>query len=124
MASTPGVFPITVQVKQKTGQSLIQRINLVVRGTNLATIVSRILADLCETATPVRDAMWLTVPHSLHTNTVNIIRDGKRLGEGSTFYSITRQSDPRKDFYGYEWREPQSIGLLAYHTGTMEENGG
>jgi len=124
MASAPGVFPITVQVKQQTGQSLTQPVNLVVRGKNLAPTAARILANVQETDTAVRDAMWLTVPYSLYTNNVNVIRDGKRLGDGSTFYSITIQSEPRKDFYGYEWQEPQSIGLLAYHTGAMEENGG
>ena len=35
--------------------------------------------------------MWLTVSSSLYTNRVaDTIRDGKRLGDGQTFYGISK----------------------------------
>lgn len=68
--------------------------------------------------------MWLTVPRSLYADDVAVIRDGKRLGDGSTFYSIQDHGSPKRDFFGFEWRQPQLVGLLAYHTGAVEENGG
>ena len=68
--------------------------------------------------------MWLSVPPSLYAEQIDVIRDGKRLGDGSTFYTITGNSAPKQDFFGYEWMEPQAVGLVAYHTGAVEENGG
>src|SRR5690606_36822240 len=55
---------------------------------------------------------------------VSVIREGRSRGNGSTFYSINGSSQPREDFYGYVWDEPQTVGLIGFHTGSMEENGG
>jgi hypothetical protein len=63
-------------------------------------------------------------PTPLYAESVEVIRDGVLRGEGSTFYSITTEDAPRLDHYGYEWSEPQTLGLLAYHSGAVEENGG
>ena len=68
--------------------------------------------------------MWLTVPRSLYANRVEVIRDGIRLGDGSTFYTIEGHGEAKQDFFGYEWTRPRTVGLLAYHTGSVEENGG
>jgi len=68
--------------------------------------------------------MWLTVARSLYAPTVSIINDGNRLGNGSTFYSIIDDLKKKVDYYGYEWAQPQKIGLIGYHTGSMEESGG
>jgi hypothetical protein len=69
--------------------------------------------------------MWLSVPSSLYAPKVHeVIRDGNRLGNGSTFYSITASGDRKEDYYGFEWDQPQTIGLLGYHGGSVEENGG
>lgn len=123
-ATKEGVYPITVKVTQENGNNYSQSTNLVVRGTNLAPSAKSILASVSETDTKRRDAMWLTVPHSLYADTIDVIRDGKRLGDGSTFYSIGSTPGEKDDFYGYEWSQPQSIGLVALHTGSVEENGG
>jgi len=123
-ASSSGVFPVTLQVKDQDGKTLTQPVDLVVRGENLAASAAGVLANIRETDTAQRDAMWLTVPHSLYADSVDVIRDGKRLGDGSTFYSIGGEPGPKEDFYGYEWEQPQTVGLLAYHTGSVEENGG
>jgi hypothetical protein len=69
--------------------------------------------------------MWLSVPSSLYATQIkDVIRDGKRLGNGSTFYSITTNGERKEDYYGYEWEQPQTIGLLGYQGGSVEENGG
>lgn len=122
-ATSEGVYLVELQVKQ--GRNKISReFKLVVRGKNLAPTAGKILSNVRRTDTKKRDAMWLTVGRSLYADDVDVIRDGRRLGDGSTFYSIS--SDPSKevDYYGYEWDGPQTIGLLGYHTGSMEENGG
>ena len=129
VAAVAGVYSITVSVQEQTGQTLKQPVNLIVRGTNLAPKAAKVLANVLETDTAKRDAMWLTVPRSLYADKVkDIIHDGKRLGDGQTFYSIssdlTGQTKSKTDFYGYEWAQPQMVGLLGYHNGSVEEMGG
>ena len=124
LASSPGVFPIGLHLADSKGQAMTRRRNLVVRGPNLARTAERVLSSVQQTDTVRRDKMWLTVPRSLYANDVEVIRDGNRLGDGSTFYSIEGHGRPKRDFFGYEWRHPQVIGLLGYHTGSVEENGG
>jgi hypothetical protein len=121
--TTTGLFPVTVRVRQG-GKSAVRPLRLLVRGPNLAPTAKRVLASVERTDTVKRDAMWLTVPRSLYADSVEVIRDGVTRGAGSTFYSITEDDHPREDYYGYEWREPQTIGLLSYHSGAVEENGG
>ncbi len=122
--SFPGVFPITLQVElnnQKYDQDFI----FVSRGENLAQSASGVLANVKETNTEIRDSMWLTVSRSLYApNLEEIIRDGNRLGEASTFYSISDDINKMEDFFGYEWESDKEIGLVAYHTGSVEESSG
>jgi hypothetical protein len=128
-AEVAGVHAITVSVKDGTGQRLSQSVKLVVRGPNLAPEAEGILANVMATDTAKRDGMWLTVPASLYTaRLADTIRDDKRLGDGQTFYSIdedlTADTSAKVDHYGYEWSDAQTVGLMAYHTGSMEEMGG
>ena len=122
--SEPGVFPIGIQLTAGNGQRLSKSLKLVVRGPNLAGSATSVLSSVRETHAARRDQMWLTVPRSLYADRVEVIRDGKRLGDGSTFYSIEDHDAPKVDFYGYEWGQSQLVGLLGYHTGSVEENGG
>ena len=119
-----GVFPITLQLAASNSQEISKKVQLLIRGPNLAQAAQTILSSVRTTNTARRDAMWLTVPRSLYAENVEVIRDGKRLGDGSTFYSIEDHGRPKRDFFGYEWSQPQLVGLLAYHTGSVEENGG
>ena len=121
--TTQGVYSIKLQVKQND-KKVDQVYKLVVHGKNLAQSASNILANVRYTDTAKRDSMWLTVPRSLYADSIDVIRDGKRLGNGSTFYSISNDPSKKVDYYGYEWDESQTIGLLGYHTGSVEENGG
>jgi len=122
-AGRAGVYPITLQVVSGKEQA-VRDFKIVVRTPNLAPKARKVIASVYKTDIETLDAMWLTVPRSLYAEDVNIIRDGKKLGPGSSFYSITPDSSPRIDYYGYEWDSPQEIGLLGFHTGSMEENGG
>ncbi len=128
-ASKPGIYEVTVNLQDAAGESLSQPVTLVVRTKNLAPSANEVLASVPKTDAPKRDAMWLTVPPSLYANAVaGMIRDGKRLGDGQTFYSIsadlTKETQEKKDYYGYAWGSKQTLGLLAYHTGAVEEMGG
>ena len=124
VASAAGVFPVTLQLAASDRQEISKRVKLVVREPNLARAAASILSSVGNTDTARRDAMWLTVPRSLYADRVEIIRDGKRVGDGSTFYSIQDHGNPKRDYFGFEWAQPQLVGLLAYHTGSVEENGG
>ena len=124
-AKSAGVYPVVIQVTDSAGKSLSRPVKLVVRTRNLAPEASKILSNVETTDAAVRDAMWLSVPSSLYAPSVHeILRDGKRLGNGSTFYSITASGERKEDSYGFEWAQPQTIGLLGYHGGSVEENGG
>jgi len=118
-----GVFPINIQVAQ--GDNHVERqFNFVVNGPNLSQSASAVLATVSHTDQEIRDAMWLTVGPSIYANDVEVIRDGKILGKGSSFYSISSDTNKIEDFYGYQWDSPQEIGVIDLHTGSVEENGG
>ncbi|MBI2424274.1 MAG: ADP-ribosylglycohydrolase family protein [Candidatus Hydrogenedentes bacterium] len=123
-AEQAGVYPIVVEAQDSAGVPLTQTVQLMVRGPNLAPSAKEILANVRETNTARRDKLWLTVPASLYAPSVEVIRDGKTTGDGSTFYSIDSSEGPRQDYYGYTWETPQRIGLLGFHTGAMEEMAG
>ena len=122
-ATKGGIYPVEVQFESE-GKTASNTFNLIVRAPNLAATAKKILSNVQETDTTVRDAMWLTVGRSLYAPSVTVINDGVRLGNGSTFYSITADIDKQIDYYGYEWDSVKNIGLLGYHTGSMEESGG
>lgn len=129
LATEPGVYAITVSVQDRSGQKLKQPVKLIVRDINLAREADEVLASVLEIDAAKRDGLWLTVPKSLYADRlVDIIRDGKRLGDGQTFYSISADLNAdtasKIDYYGYRWTVPQTIGLLSFHTGAMEEMGG
>jgi hypothetical protein len=120
---TPGVYRVVIEVSR--GDAQIQReFRFVVRDRSLAPTASHILTNVPEPDVARRDAMWLTVAHSLYTDDIETIRDGIRLGDGSTYYSISGTANDNQHYFGYEWNESQTIGLLDLHTGSVEENGG
>jgi hypothetical protein len=121
--SAVGTFDATLAVRQGAREAT-RRFRFVVRGENLAPAARRVLASVPKTSVPKRDAMWLTLALSTYADDVAVIRDGRREGKGQTFYSIGDSDAPRKDYYGYEWASPQTIALLSFHSGAVEENGG
>ncbi len=123
VTSAPGVYFVTLELAQGA-QKASRKFTLVVRDKNLASSARRILARVERADVKRRDAMRVTVPRSLFADTVDVIRDGKLFGDRSTFYSISADSGPQTDYYGYEWDKPQTVGLMAYHNGSVEESGG
>ncbi len=120
----PGVYPIVLEAEDSRGAKLSQSMQLFVRTPNLAPSAFTIVANIHETNAPRRDNLWLTVPRSLYGTNVEVIRDGKKTGDGSSFYSIDASEGPRQDYYGYTWDAPQQIGSIGFHTGAMEEMAG
>jgi hypothetical protein len=118
-----GISTFSLKVTQGE-KSARQECRLAVRSPNLSPAASRILANVLQTNVAWRDAMWLNVGRTLYAGNLEVIRDGKRYGDGSVFYSIEGHPNPKTDYYGYEWASPQTIGLLSFHTGSMEECGG
>jgi hypothetical protein len=120
--TTPGVYPVTLEVRQ--GKQTSQKaFNLLVRGKNLSRDAAQILSNVPQTNVASRDSMWLSVGRELYTADVSVIRDGIRSGKHSVFYSIDGSHRPKQDFYGYVWDADKTIGLISY-SGSMEENGG
>jgi len=118
-----GFYPILLQLQQ--GEKQISReFVLVARGRNLATSATRVLSNIQHADVASRDSMYITVGKTLFNDEVESIRDRRITGAASTFYSIDGQNAPKVDYYGYEWAEPQNLGLLAYHNGSVEETGG
>jgi hypothetical protein len=45
--------------------------------------------------------------------------------QNSVFYSIaTKSKTPKVDYYGYEWDDSQTMDMIVFNTGGMEEFGG
>ncbi len=118
-----GIYPFSIEVSQGD-VNLNRDIKLIVRGENLAASAIEVLATVASTNVVERDSMWLSVAHSLYNDDVSVIRDGNRLGNGSTFYSIGDDLAKIKDYYGYKWDQPVNIGLVNLNMGSMEESGG
>ena len=118
-----GLYPFSIEVSQGD-VNLSRDIKLIVRGENLAASAIGVLATVASTNVVERDSMWLSVAYSLYNDDVSVIRDGNRLGNGSTFYSIGDDLAKIKDYYGYKWDQPVNIGLVNLNMGSMEESGG
>jgi hypothetical protein len=119
----PGQCEITLEVTD--GKSSTTRaFPLVVRPTNLAPSATKVLSRVSQVDPKQFEQFDLTGPLVLLADSVEVIRDGKTSGEGSTFNSLALGRVEEKDYYGYEWNSPQRIGLIGFHTGTMESDGG
>ena len=119
-----GNSKITLQLDN--GKNKITRdFNLLVRNTNIAPSADSILANVRQLNEKVLDSCWYTFGKSMYAKNVNVINDGKTTGAGSVFYSLAAKAKiPKVDYYGYGWKSPQKISMLAMHTGCLEEFGG
>jgi hypothetical protein len=122
--TTTGYSKVTLQLDN--GKEKITRdFNLLVRGTNIAPTADTILANVRELNEKVLDSCWYTFGKPMYAKNVEVINDGKLSGEGSVFYSLAAKTKiPKVDYYGYGWKTPQKISMLALHTGCLEEFGG
>jgi hypothetical protein len=99
--------------------------DLLVRSTNLALTADTIFSNVRQLNEAVLDSCWYTFGKPMYAKTVNVINDGKINGEVSVFYSLAAKSNiPKIDYYGYGWKTPQKISLMALNTGCLEEFGG
>jgi hypothetical protein len=121
-----GAYRATIAVRhvRQSGREASRSYRLVVRPENLAPAARRVLASVARTNVARRDVLWLTLAPSQYADDVEVIRDGVTTGRGATFYSIGDGEGPKKDHYGYEWATPQTIGLVSFHSGSVEEVGG
>jgi ADP-ribosylglycohydrolase len=119
-----GYSKITLQLE--SGKINITRdFNLLVRSTNFASTADTILANVRKLNEAVLDSCWYTFGKSMYAKNVNVINDGKTSGAGSVFYSLAAKTKlPKVDYYGYGWKTPQKISMMALHTGCLEEFGG
>jgi hypothetical protein len=119
-----GYSKITLQLDN--GKEKISReFNLLVRGENIAPAADTILANVRQLNEQVLDSCWYTFGKSMYAKNVDVIKDGITSGPGSVFYSLAAKAKiPKVDYYGYGWKTPQKISMLALHTGCLEEFGG
>ncbi len=126
LSGTPGQagrYGITIEVSDgKT--SAVRDFVLIVRPANLAPSATKVLSRVSQVNPKDFEQFGLTGPLPLLADSVEVIRDGKTSGEGSTFNSLALGMVMEKDYYGYEWDSPQRIGLIGFHTGIMESDGG
>lgn len=119
-----GVFPITIQLDNgKT--TLAKQFDLLVKNTNLAKKADSIITNIHVLNEAVLDSCWTTFGNSIYSKFPSIINDGIFNGPNSVFYSLAAKSKiPKVDYYGYEWNKPQTIDMMVFSTGGMEEFGG
>lgn len=115
-----------IKIQMSNGKKAISKdFELLVRSNNIAAEATKIITNVSTLNESVLDSCWTTFGNSMYANSVDIIRDGKINGEGSVFYSIAAEAKtPKVDYYGYEWKEAQTIDMMAFFTGGMEEFGG
>jgi hypothetical protein len=122
--TTPGYSKVTLQL-DNGNEKIARDFNLLVRGTNIAPTADTILANVRELNEKVLDSCWYTFGKPMYAKNVKVINDGKSSGEGSVFYSLAAKTKiPKVDYYGYGWKTPQKISMMALHTGCLEEFGG
>lgn len=119
-----GIFPIKIQLDN--GKTVLSKtFDLLVKNENLAKKADSIIANVHILNEAVLDSCWTTFGHSMYAKTPAIINDGVFNGANSVFYSIAAKAKiPKVDYYGYQWDEAQTIDMMVFSTGGMEEFGG
>ncbi len=119
-----GSFDLQLQLDNGK-EKILRTFTLMVRTENFAASADTIYANVRQLNEKVLDSCWVTFGKSLYAKDVSVINDGKISGPGSVFYSLAAKTKiPKVDYYGYGWDNPQTISMLAFNTGGMEEFGG
>ncbi|MDP4282147.1 MAG: ADP-ribosylglycohydrolase family protein [Bacteroidota bacterium] len=119
-----GYFDITLQLDNGK-RKMTHSFRLLVRSRNIAPDADTIIANVRTLNEKVLDSCWYTFGKSIYAKNVNVLNDGILNGPGSVFYSIAAKANiPKVDYYGYGWKSPRKISMIALHTGGMEEFGG
>jgi hypothetical protein len=119
-----GVYPIKIQLDN--GKTILSKtFDLLVKNENIAKKADSIIANVHLLNEAVLDSSWTTFGNSMYAKTPAIINDGIFNGANSVFYSIAEESKlPKVDYYGYMWKAPQTMDMMVFNTGGMEEFGG
>ena len=127
LSGTPakaGRYNITLQLAGN-GKSLTKDFNIVVKPQNLALKADTIYANVRTLNEAVLDSCWITFGKPMYAKSVDVINDGVKNGPGSVFYSLAAKAkDPKIDFFGYGWKEPQTLNMIELNMGCLEEFGG
>lgn len=119
-----GRYPVTLTLSDGK-KTLTKHFELLVRTKNIAPEADSILTNIRTMNEEALYKCWITFGKPMYAHSVDVIRDGRLNGEGSVFYSLAAHADlPKIDWFGYEWKEPRTIDMLAFHTGCLEEFGG
>jgi hypothetical protein len=119
-----GNYSIRLEISNGAN-SISKDFNLLVRNENIAPSADSVIANVRTLNESVLDSCWYTFGKSMYAKNVEVIRDGKTIGDGSVFYSLAAKSKlPKVDYYGYAWKTEQKIDMIALFTGCMEEFGG
>lgn len=119
-----GSFPVTLMISSKNS-SIKHDFTILVKPRNFASIADTIYANIRHLNKQVLDSCWITFGKPIYADNINVINDGKIRGEGSVFYSLAEKSRlPKIDYFGYGWREKNTIGMLQLNMGCLEEFGG
>ncbi len=122
--TSPGYSKVTLQLDNGK-EKIAKDFTLLVRGKNIASTADTILANVRELNEKVLDSCWYTFGKPMYAKNVEVINDGITTGAGSVFYSLAAKAKiPKIDYYGYGWKTPQKISMMALHTGCLEEFGG
>jgi len=119
-----GEYPIKIQVDNGK-KKLSKTFDLLVKNENLAKKADSIIANVNILNEAVLDSCWTTFGNSVYAKTPKIINDGVFNGTNSVFYSLAAKAKiPKVDYYGYAWNEAQTMDMIVFNTGGMEEFGG
>ncbi len=119
-----GKYDLTLRLAGN-GKEMTKDFNIVVKPTNLAMQADTIYANVRELNEAVLDSCWITFGKPMYAKTVDVINDGVKKGAGSVFYSLAAKTKgPKIDYFGYGWDTPQTINLIEFNTGCLEEFGG
>ena len=119
-----GKYDVTLTI-EGNGKEISKEFNILVKPDNLAFKADTIYTNVRSVNDAVLDSCWLTFGKPMYAKTVDVIRDGVKKGAGSVFYSLaSKSSAPKIDYFGYGWAEPQTIDMIEFNTGCLEEFGG
>lgn len=126
--TTPGKYRVELMIyDENTGKEFRDSIFVewLVRTKNIAPEADTILASVRKVNKDVLYKCWITFGKPMYADSVNVINDGIVSGKGSVFYSLAEMSKaPKSDYFGYGWKEPRTIDMVAFHSGCLEEFGG
>lgn len=119
-----GKYDFTLDL-EGNGNKLSKDFEVTVKPQNLAFSADTIYANVRRLNEQVLDSCWITFGKPMYAKTVDVIRDGVKNGAGSVFYSLAAKAkDPKIDYFGYGWAEPQKINAVELSMGCLEEFGG